>query len=92
MYLTTTVNKQEQATTIRNNIAISYYFVISDVFTAVTMKNASSGMWHRVDLVRTDVSEERVASIVRVEKSAIEEPAVCSHLFTLVPSTRICIP
>jgi hypothetical protein len=30
---------------------------------------------HRVDLLRTDVSEERVASIFRVEKSASEEPA-----------------
>jgi hypothetical protein len=27
-------------------------------------------MWRRVDLVRTDVSEERIASIFRVEKSA----------------------
>jgi hypothetical protein len=35
----------------------------------------SSGMWRRVDLVWTDVSEERIASIFRVEKSAIEEPA-----------------
>jgi hypothetical protein len=33
-------------------------------------------MWGRVDLVDlTDVSEERVASIFRVEKSASEEPA-----------------
>jgi hypothetical protein len=30
-------------------------------------------MWHRVGLVRTDVSEECVASIFRVEKSASEE-------------------
>jgi hypothetical protein len=35
----------------------------------------SSGMWRRVDLVWTDVSEERIASIFRVEKSASEEPA-----------------
>jgi hypothetical protein len=36
----------------------------------------SSGMWRRVDLVDwTDVSEERIASIFRVEKSASEEPA-----------------
>jgi hypothetical protein len=28
----------------------------------------SSGMWRRVDLVRTDTSKERVASIFRVEK------------------------
>jgi hypothetical protein len=33
-------------------------------------------MWRRVDPVKwTDVSEERIASIFRVEKSASEEPA-----------------
>jgi hypothetical protein len=31
-------------------------------------------MWRRVDLVWTDVSEESLASIFRVEKSASEEP------------------
>jgi hypothetical protein len=39
----------------------------------------SSGIWHRVDIVLTDVSEERIASIFRAEekrrKSASEEPA-----------------
>jgi hypothetical protein len=35
----------------------------------------SSGMWRHVDLMSTDVSEERIASILRVEKSASEEPA-----------------
>jgi hypothetical protein len=34
--------------------------------------------WRRVDLVWTDVSEERIASIFRVEKSACEEPAWAS--------------
>jgi hypothetical protein len=34
----------------------------------------SSGMWRHVDLVWTDVSEERIASIFKVEKSASEEP------------------
>jgi hypothetical protein len=29
---------------------------------------SSSGMWRRVDLVRIDVSEGRIASIFRVEK------------------------
>jgi hypothetical protein len=29
----------------------------------------SSGTWRRVDLVRADVSEERITSIFRVEKS-----------------------
>jgi hypothetical protein len=32
-------------------------------------------MWRRVDLVWTDVSEERIASIFRVQKSVSEEPA-----------------
>jgi hypothetical protein len=32
-------------------------------------------MWYHVDVVWTDVSEERIASIFRVEKSASEEPA-----------------
>jgi hypothetical protein len=32
-------------------------------------------MWCRVDLVWIDVSEERIASIFRVEKSAREKPA-----------------
>jgi hypothetical protein len=31
-------------------------------------------MWSCVGLVFTDVSEERIASIFRVEKSASEEP------------------
>jgi hypothetical protein len=35
----------------------------------------SSGMWSRVDLVWTDISEERIAFIFRVEKFASEEPA-----------------
>jgi hypothetical protein len=34
-----------------------------------------SGMWHRVDIVGTEVSEEHIASIFRAEKSASEEPA-----------------
>jgi hypothetical protein len=33
---------------------------------------SSSGMWRRVYLVWTDVSEERIASIFRVEKSESE--------------------
>jgi hypothetical protein len=39
-------------------------------------KMPSSGVWRRVDVVDwTDVSEDRIASIFRVEKSASEEPA-----------------
>jgi hypothetical protein len=34
----------------------------------------SSGMWCRVDLVRSDVSEKRAASIFMVEKCAREKP------------------
>jgi hypothetical protein len=44
------------------------YFVEFEIFTVVTMKNAPSGMWRCVGLVRTDFSEERVASIFRAEK------------------------
>jgi hypothetical protein len=33
----------------------------------------SSGMWRRVNLVWTNVSEERIASIFGVEKSACKE-------------------
>jgi hypothetical protein len=36
---------------------------------------SSSGVWRRVDVDWTDVSEDRIASIFRVEKSASEEPA-----------------
>jgi hypothetical protein len=36
---------------------------------------SSSGMWRCVDIVLTDVSEERIASILRVEKSTSGEPA-----------------
>jgi hypothetical protein len=39
---------------------------------------ASSGMWHRLDLVWTDVSEERIAFFFRVEISASEEQAWAS--------------
>jgi hypothetical protein len=56
-----------------------------------------SGMWCRVDLVWTDVSEERIASIFRIEKSAFNEPAWAGgysllHLLTLVPRTRNFLP
>jgi hypothetical protein len=33
-------------------------------------------MWYRVDIVLTDVSEERIDSIFRVEESTSEEPAL----------------
>jgi hypothetical protein len=49
-------------------------------------------MWCHLDLVWTDVSEERMASIFRVEKSASEEPAWaggCHLLFTYKAVTVI---
>jgi hypothetical protein len=55
----------------------------------------SSGMWRRVDLVWIDVSEERIASIFRVQKSVSEEPAWavgCSHQSVHTRSTGHHIP
>jgi hypothetical protein len=47
-----------------------------EVFTAVTMKNALFWDVAQFKFVSTDISEERIASIVRLErKSANEEPA-----------------
>jgi hypothetical protein len=40
----------------------------SEDFTAVTMRMPSSGMLLHVVLVRTDVSKERMASIIRVTR------------------------
>jgi hypothetical protein len=46
-------------------------------------------MWRRVDLVRSDVSEESIASIFRVEKSASKEPAwACSSVCEMSVRTR----
>jgi hypothetical protein len=45
----------------------------------------SSGIWRRVDLVWSDVSDERIASIFKVEKSTSEKPAWaggCERRFT----------
>jgi hypothetical protein len=36
-------------------------------------KMSSSGIQRRVGIVRTDISEESISSVFRVEKSAIEE-------------------
>jgi hypothetical protein len=43
-------------------------------------------MWRRVDLVLTDVSEERILSIFRVEKSNFGSAYI--YLLTLVPPKR----
>jgi hypothetical protein len=40
----------------------------------------SFGIWRRVDLVLTDVSDESIASIFRVEKNASEGPACFSTM------------
>jgi hypothetical protein len=59
----------------------------------VVRRLPSSGMWRRVDVVWTDVSEERIASIFRVEKSASEEPAWaggCSESFRLESYRCVC--
>jgi hypothetical protein len=40
-------------------------------------------MWHHVDIAQTDVSEERITSILRVEEGG------CGHLLTLVPRSWI---
>jgi hypothetical protein len=46
----------------------------------------SSGMWRRVDPVKwTDVSEELIVSIFRVEKSASDEPAWAGGSIFLYP-------
>jgi hypothetical protein len=44
----------------------THTFVTFENFTAVTMKNTFSRMWRRVDIMLTDVLEERIASIFRV--------------------------
>jgi hypothetical protein len=47
--------------------------MVERIWNAGIMKKPSSGMWRRMGLVRTDVSEECVASIFRAEKSANEK-------------------
>jgi hypothetical protein len=71
---------------------------ISCAINVTSWRMPSSGMWRRVDLVWTDISEERIASIFRVEKSASEEPARASGcrvwrvLLKLVPRSRNFLP
>jgi hypothetical protein len=54
-------------------------------------------MWSHVVLVWTDVSEEHIASIFRVEKSEARNQreqvaADCTQLLTLVPRSQIFLP
>jgi hypothetical protein len=58
---------------------------------------SSSEMWRCVDSALTDVSEESITSIVRVEKSPSGGNQsdwcwVCSRLLTLVPRSWIFLP
>jgi hypothetical protein len=59
-----------------------------EVFTAVTMKNASSGMLRRVTLVRTDVSEELSASIFRMTRIGELGTLAVSSNFVFLRSVR----
>jgi hypothetical protein len=45
-------------------------------------------MWRRVNLMGTDISEERIASIFVVEKSASEEPAWSCDMYRLQPPVQ----
>jgi hypothetical protein len=51
-------------------------------------KVSSSGMWRRVDLVGTDVSEKRIASIFKVEDWDTFLRNVGSHKFYRAPHPR----
>jgi hypothetical protein len=42
---------------------------------------SSSGRWHRVDLIRTDVSEDRIASIFRVHECEQVTDRSCKLLY-----------
>jgi hypothetical protein len=46
----------------------------------------SSATWRRVDLLRTDISEERVASIFRVEKNTQNKRLTLFSLAYFYPS------
>jgi hypothetical protein len=43
----------------------------------------SSGMWHNVGLVRTDILEERVTSVLRVERTTTVHSFI--YLFAIDP-------
>jgi hypothetical protein len=59
----------EASTVLRAGEAVIFFdYVRFEAFKAVTIKMATSGMSRSVALVRTDVSEELRASIIRVTK------------------------
>jgi hypothetical protein len=71
------------------------FFTLSRIWLFISWRIPSSGIWRRVDPVKwTDVTEERIASIFRVEKSASEESAwaECCYLIMLVPRSRFFYP
>jgi hypothetical protein len=96
MYVTHCVKKQNKKPAISNlvcKMGISTYWCNGDIKLVCSVKHVSrgmpsSGMWRRVGLMWTDISEEHIASIFRVEKSASERDT-SSHLLTLVPRLRI---
>jgi hypothetical protein len=57
-------------------------------------RKQSSGMWRRVDLVLTDVSEERIASIFRIEdkKKSSSEPALAGSTICCNSLLRRYVP
>jgi hypothetical protein len=75
----------------RLSYGTAYLFELRD-----SLRMSSSGMWRCVDLALTEVSEERIASIFRVEKSASGETAwaggcrlsrpFCRDLLLLAPN------
>jgi hypothetical protein len=48
----------------------------------------SCGMWRRVGILYTDVSEERVASVVRVEEITLAKKSVCYQPSNTFPRLR----
>jgi hypothetical protein len=67
------------------------YYARFEVFTAVTMKNGVLWILRFLALVRTDVSEERSASFIRVTTDALFIRSVRRLLFTtsVVPTSPI---
>jgi hypothetical protein len=63
---------------------------VSSSWKLMVRRMPSSGVWRRVDVVDwTDVSEDRIASIFKVEKSASEEPAWAGSCRTFRGSYRL---